>query len=422
MKRILLTCSGIPALGTYGGIISYVHELADTLAKSNYDVHVFVFREQGSEAKGNGKESYKYRLFELPRKRSEEKELTFRIIKEIETLRPDVIINNEIIYIQGIYPVIDNRIVKISVAHGFSRKKTMSIAGMQGKISTYNWQWTDWIVCQNKQMAKGLAEKYNVPDNRITAIDQTCRKQATAKTQPEETFTIVYAGGASKGKGSAEAYRICRKLSESDIDFKFIWCLDATRGIDRKLATDKRFVFAGRLGRDKFINTLNDADCIIIPSHMETGPMLLVEAMSTGTIPICNDIKYSAIPDIIIDGENGFKIENNNIDGYIKAINYLSGSRNRVSELKTRSLSFYNDNLTPECQKMQFERIFTKNPQNASVTCKISDKNIIHSTTHYKTYDLSKFSTVRLFSKIANFLEMIIDEKRYRKWGHIFLK
>lgn len=422
MKRILLTCSGIPALGTYGGIISYVHELADTLAKSNYDVHVFVFREQGSEAKGNGKESYKYRLFELPRKRSEEKELTFRIIKEIETLRPDVIINNEIIYIQGIYPVIDNRIVKISVAHGFSRKKTMSIAGMQGKISTYNWQWTDWIVCQNKQMAQGIIKKYKVAENRVVAITQTCQKPTEAKTLPEEVFTIVYAGGGSKNKGSLEAYSICKKLSKSDKDFKFIWCLNPVKNIDKELSSDNRFVFTGKLDRKKFIETLNNADCIIIPSHMETGPMLLVEAMSTGTIPICNDIKYSAIPDIIINGENGFKIKNNNINKYIEIIYALCHSKDEILKIKTNAINFYTEYLTPDSQRRQYEKLFVKNTQNTQNTQILSDKNIIHSTTHYNVSKMSLFSILRLFSKVINFLEIIIDENRFNKWGHIFLK
>lgn len=422
MKKIILTCSGIPALGIHGGIISYVHELANTLALANYDVHVFVFREYYDKTKTYNKELYKYKIFELPQKRCEERDFVLQIIQEIKTLNPDIIINNEIVYIQGIYPVIDNKTIKISVVHGFARNRTMSIAGMQGKISTYNWQWTDWIVCQNKQMAQGIIKKYNVAENKVVAINQTCQKLTEAKTLPEEVFTIVYAGGGSKNKGSLEAYGICKKLSKSDKNFKFIWCLNPVKNIDKELSSDSRFIFTGKLDRNKFIETLNNADCIIIPSHMETGPMLLVEAMSTGTIPICNDIKYSAIPDIIINGENGFKIKNNNINKYIEIIYTLCYSKDKILKIKTNAINFYTEYLTPDSQRRQFEKLFVKNPQNIQNVQKLSDKNIIHSTTHYNVSKMSLFSILRIFSKAINFLEIIIDENRFNKWGHIFLK
>ena len=35
---------------------------------------------------------------------------------------------------------------------------------------------------------------------------------------------------------------------------------------------------------------------------MDTGPLLLVEALAQGVIPLCNDVK-SAIPDLIKSGK-----------------------------------------------------------------------------------------------------------------------
>lgn len=422
MKKILLTCSGIPALGISGGIISYVHELAKNLAKSNYEVTVFVFREHYDSLKKHDDECYRYKLFELPKKRDEEKSFISQIIRETSMLSPDIIINNEIVYIQGIYPVLNNNIIKISVVHGFSRNKSMSIAGIQGKISTYNWQWTDWIVCQNKQMAQGIIKKYNVAANRVVSINQTCSEQTRVKVIPEKVFTILYAGGGSKNKGCVEAYKICKKLSKSDMNFKFIWCLNTFKNIDKDLASDNRFTFAGKLNREDFIENLNNSDCIIIPSHMETGPMLLVEAMSTGTIPICNNIEYSSIPDIINNGENGFKIDKNDIGSYINIIYYLYNSYDRISVLKANAHKYYNQFLTPDCQKKQYEKIFKKNPENTEPVECLSEKHFIHSTTHYNIANMSKISLTRIFSKVANFAELIIDETKYKSWGHIFLK
>ena len=49
-------------------------------------------------------------------KRCEERDFVLQIIQEIKTLNPDIIINNEIVYIQGIYPVIDNKTIKVERA------------------------------------------------------------------------------------------------------------------------------------------------------------------------------------------------------------------------------------------------------------------------------------------------------------------
>lgn len=416
MKKILLTCSGIPALNVQGGIASYVHELANNLNKKNYDVSVFVFRDSNIEAYPTI-EQYKYVFFKMPINKSREKELVVDVYNKIICLNPDIIINNEVSYISGLFPVLKMGIIKISVVHGFSPSYiNYTIAGIQGKISTYNWQWTDWIVCQNKQMAQGIIKKYKVASNRVVSINQTCSEQTVVKVVPEKVFTILYAGGGSKNKGCIEAYKICKKLSKSDMNFKFIWCLDTVKNIDKDLASDNRFVFAGKLNREDFIENLNNSDCIIIPSHMETGPMLLVEAMSTGTIPICNDIKYSAIPDIITNNINGFIIENNNINNYINIISLLLSSQKETLRIKTNTYKYYIENLSPTKHIEKYESIFTKNIYNVNIPQKMSNTNIIHCTHKYDMTKLRKTSRTRILYKLVNMFEVIINENKYRKF------
>ena len=338
-EKIIITTGGIPALNIQGGIVSYVHELANNLCDNGYDVSVYVIRES-FEDNITINEKYSCKLFKMPLKRADEKYLVKELLKAIEEYSPNIIINNEIPYIAGLLPVLNNDIIKISIVHGFHPGRTYTIAGMQGKIASLNWQWLDWIICQNSQMAEGLINKYGVAKDRVKHILQTSNIDETPNLSPNKTFTIVYAGGDSKYKGSSEMASICRELQKSDMDFKLIWCLSAD-SVKNEFKDDNRFVFPGKLARIDFIDALNNADCIIIPSHMETGPMLLVEAMSVGTIPICNNIKYSAIPDIIQNGTNGFYIENNSIESYISTIKDLYNNREKVSLLKHNCYNYF---------------------------------------------------------------------------------
>lgn len=418
--KIIIASGGIPALKVQGGIVSYVHELANNLCNNGYDVMVYVFRENFEENIIIN-EKYACKLFRMPSKRADEKYLVKELLKEIDGYNPDIIINNEIPYIAGVLPVLNNNIIKISIVHGFQPGRTYTIAGMQGKIASYNWQWIDWIVCQNSQMAEGVINKYSVAKDRVKYILQTSKIEGTPNLSPNKTFSIVYAGGDSKYKGSSEMASICRELQKSDMDFKLIWCLTAD-SVKNEFKDDNRFVFPGKLTRIDFIDTLNNADCIIIPSHMETGPMLLVEAMSVGTIPICNNLSYSAIPDIIKNGDNGYNIENNNIDEYYKIINELYYNREKVSKLKESSYNYYIENLTPKHQTDKFISYFRKNSYNLSRTENFEEKHIIHNMHLYNTANLPKYSLKRIITKLINGYEIIITETNYKKLLKYFIK
>lgn len=419
-EKIILTTGGIPALNIQGGIVSYVHELANNLCDNGYDVMVYVIRES-FEDDITFNEKYSCKLFKMPSKRADERYLVKELLKKIEDYNPDIIINNEIPYIAGLLPVLNNNIIKISIVHGFHPNRTFTIAGIQGKIASYNWQWLDWIICQNSQMTEGLINKYGVAKDRVKYILQTSNIDETPNLSPNKTFTIVYAGGDSKYKGSTEMTKICRKLQKTDMDFKVIWCLTANNVKD-ELKNDDRFIFPGKLSRTDFINTLNNADCIIIPSHMETGPMLLVEAMSVGTIPICNNIKYSAIPDIIQNAINGFCIENNSIENYISTIKELYYNREKVSLLKHNGYNYFIENLTPIHQINNFISLFKKNCCNLAKLEIFEDKHIIHNTHKYNTAMLPKYSLKRMITKLINGNEIIIKETIYKRLLKYFIK
>lgn len=412
-EKIIITTGGIPALNIQGGIVSYVHELANNLCDKGYNVMVYVFRENFEENIIIN-EKYECKLFRMPSKRANERYLVEDVLKEIQKYNPDIIINNEIPYIAGLIPVIDSKIIKISIVHGFHQGRTYTIAGIQSKIATYNWQWIDWIICQNSQMAVGIIKKYGVDKNRVKYVFQTSKIEETPILKPNKTFTVVYAGGDSKYKGSKEMASICQKLKNSDMNFKLIWCLTAN-SVKDEFVSDDRFIFPGKLSRKDFINTLNNADCIIIPSHMETGPMLLVEAMSVGTIPICNNIKYSAIPDIIQNGINGYWIDDNCVDKYFDVINELYKNRDKVFKIKQECYNYFRKYLTTDLQINNLLSLFDKNSCNDAKTEKYSKKHIIHNTHFYNTANLPKYSIKRIITKLINRYEIIITETLYKR-------
>ena len=64
---------------------------------------------------------------------------------------------------------------------------------------------------------------------------------------------------------------------------------------------------------------LSEASFVLLTSRMEGLPLVLLEAMSLGCIPIAYDMPYGPA-DIIVDGVNGYLVEAGDIEGLAESI------------------------------------------------------------------------------------------------------
>lgn len=399
--NILITTAGLSSVGQGGGISSYAHDLAENLADAGHIVTVFLMKEGENNPPKNVK--YHYEFFEIGSTLKEEEE-TIRVIKaKIEKLTPEVIINNDSSYIVGLWPVLQENIIKISVMHAFSKTFTLTNAGISGKMATVNHQYLDYIICQNSQMVENAAQKYKIPKEKLVFIPQTADHIEFEDKADNEIFTITFAGGENKRKGAKEMFELSKLLKSSTLTFKVNWCLKADR-YSNHFINDHRFHFLGNLSRDEFISTLTSSACIIIPTHLDTGPMLLVEAMGQAVIPVCNNLQESAIPDLITHGENGILIDNNDPQLFYKEISQLIADSEYRAHLKLKAYEYFRQNLTKKTQVERFEELF-RNKKSFLPKEKFSNKNIIYY--HLKnTSHLPKYNFKRIKSKIINALEI----------------
>lgn len=399
--NILITTAGLSSVGQGGGISSYAHDLAENLADAGYIVTVFLMKEGENKPPKNVK--YHYRFFQVAAALNQEEQTVKQILQDIETLNPEIIINNDTSYIAGLWPVMNQDIIKISVMHHFYKTFTLQNPGIVGKMACLNHEFLDYIVCQNSRMVKDASKKYKIPKEKLVFIPQTADHIDFEDKADNEIFTITFAGGENKRKGSNEMFELSKLLKNSTLTFKVNWCLNAER-YSSHFSNDYRFRFLGNLYREEFITTLKSSDCIIIPTHLDTGPMLLVEAMGQAVIPVCNNLQESAIPDLITNGENGILINNNDSQLFYKEISKLIIDRQCSEQLKVKAYEYFINNLTKQAQVKRFEELF-ENKKSFLPKAKFSNKNIIYYHLK-KTSHLPKYSLKRIMSKIINALEI----------------
>ena len=93
-----------------------------------------------------------------------------------------------------------------------------------------------------------------------------------------------------------------------------------------------RIKIYGFLNNDKLLSLISSSNLFILPSYKEGMPISLIESMKSGLVPIVNNSSIS-LSEVIINGQNGFIVEENNLNSYIEIIETLKNNINYFKKL-----------------------------------------------------------------------------------------
>ena len=93
----------------------------------------------------------------------------------------------------------------------------------------------------------------------------------------------------------------------------------------------KYIIFKGYVrGSDK-IELFRNANIFVLPSFSEGCPVSVIEALASGLPIVYTGV--GALPDILIDGENGLCVESRSVDSLVAALNYLLENPLKVKQM-----------------------------------------------------------------------------------------
>jgi glycosyltransferase involved in cell wall biosynthesis len=148
------------------------------------------------------------------------------------------------------------------------------------------------------------------------------------KLLPGPVQKIVFIGRCEKGKGYNLLPMIAEKLVQKEKQFEWhiigegsklkenqnIWPVSAT------------VYFYGVTSNEEVLEMIPSFDCLILPSIAEGMPLTVIESMKAGLIPVVNDLQ-GGLQEIIINGETGYRIENNSVDAYVEKLANLQENK-----------------------------------------------------------------------------------------------
>ncbi|MCL0059460.1 glycosyltransferase family 4 protein [Dehalococcoidia bacterium] len=156
-------------------------------------------------------------------------------------------------------------------------------------------------------------------------------KFKVTKTFDERIDLIGYIGRLSEEKGVLNFVKAIPEISKRKSHLEFLIGGDGQLrdGIKEYFGNENlndKVKLAGWISHDELPNYMNELKLLVLPSHTEGLPNIMLEAMACGTPVLATPV--GAIPDVIKDGETGFIMENNSpeciAENVIRALNHLN--------------------------------------------------------------------------------------------------
>jgi len=117
--------------------------------------------------------------------------------------------------------------------------------------------------------------------------------------------------------------------------------------------------FKGKLPNNEVLNLHQKHDIILLPSKAEGLPVVLVEAMKYGVVPIATNLE-SGIPEIITHGENGYTVSLNAIHKYADYIEHLYLDKQKLKTMSKLCVEKSEQMFNPERQTKLYENVFAE--------------------------------------------------------------
>jgi len=168
---------------------------------------------------------------------------------------------------------------------------------------------SDVVTTVSNSVAQELKEYYGVNKPVIVGngVDENTFK---AKNGEKDEHYILYVGRLSYRKGLFDLLNCAEQICEVyDVQFILVGKGEFEKTLRKRvkeIGLENKVIFLGYVEREKLIKLYQNAVLLVIPSYYESGPLVLLEAMSCGTPVVSTPVGIA--PEIMEKKKNGILI------------------------------------------------------------------------------------------------------------------
>lgn len=330
--KLLIASSAAPDRGS--GIGNYAKDLTEAFIEMGIEVHFM------SPTPDDYSWLNRFGIKHLATDQDDDQiEKAGYVLSYIKKNKIDGAINNDNSLLQSIAPGLTCPLIVIGHSN----------LNMIAALANYRHEWSDYIVTISYSMQKRFIKRFKTPLYKCPIVYNGVKD----RLKESNTITIsgsyhprlkcIYAGGFGSIKGGDLLLKTVMKDKARWDGITLEWYGDVPDQIKSKLSKINFVKYFGRVTRADFLKALSRADILLLPSRLEGCPMVLLEAMSYGVVPIASDGE-GAMSWMIRSGQDGFICH---LDSWpeqsLGCMEFLKVSPERLMEFKRKTRSRFLD-------------------------------------------------------------------------------
>jgi glycosyltransferase involved in cell wall biosynthesis len=219
--------------------------------------------------------------------------------------------------------------------------------------------WVDKFICVSNRIKRKLTDIMPSRAKDIVHFNLPVIEVIKNRTN-SDLVRIAFAGRAEFAKGYHLLPLIDNCLKEKKLKFKWNLVGAGTDNLIYNHFQQSDVKCFGNVSQEELIEVFNNSDVLVLPSFIEGTPLVVVEAMKCGVVPIVNDLP-GGLQEIIYDNFNGFKINKNLPNVFANRIELISKNLKLFNSLSYNATCFSNFKFNPWINTKKIEDYFIKN-------------------------------------------------------------
>ncbi len=198
-------------------------------------------------------------------------------------------------------------------------------------------------------------------------------------TLPPERMPVLLAVGRLHAvKNHTFLLQACFRLRKAGMRFR---CVIVGEGPERarlgRLIRDWEIadtvMLVGQVPRSKIDRYYERADLVVLTSHSEGIPLVLMEAMAHGKIVLAPSI--TGIPELVVDGKTGFLYAPGNVEDFVERVNQICRSLHALQPMRSRARAHVQRHFNRRTNLESFAEIFRQKITQSDRNC--SNENFV---------------------------------------------
>lgn len=229
------------------------------------------------------------------------------IKRAVEDLEPDLIICHHLFLLTSLVRKHFPRHRIIGISHGTDLRQMVNCRELGDMVKPYIDK-LDLIYALHDEQRKQILDIFDIDEGRVEVIGSgynaaLFNTEGRKNRLPGEPLRITYAGKISRPKGVPELLKamstVCRKYMDRTGDIGEIMLpFELTLAGGCQDESLKPFLdnlppyvkWLGQIPQPALAELLRQTDIFVLPSYFEGLPLVLIEAMASGAIPISTDL------------------------------------------------------------------------------------------------------------------------------------